>query len=96
MADVIKVSSDGLHALAARYDFAAAAVVTTPPACGPLNQATAAAVAAGYEAIGAAGAVLAGRATATGSKVRTAATAYASTDEESAQDLAGVAAIIEV
>ncbi|MUL47948.1 hypothetical protein FZI85_11725 [Mycobacterium sp. CBMA293] len=96
MGDVLKVSSEGLHVLAARCDTAAAAVTTIPPAPGPMHQATAAAVAIGYEALSAAGVALAGRATATGAKVRTAAAGYTSIDEGSAQDLAAVAGTIEV
>ncbi|CAM5742398.1 hypothetical protein MAUB1S_01512 [Mycolicibacterium aubagnense] len=96
MGDVLKVSSEGLHVLAARCDTAAAAMTTTPPISGPMHQATAVAIAAGYVAISTAGAALAGRATGTGSKVRAAAAAYTGTDEGSAHDLAAVAGTIEV
>jgi hypothetical protein len=65
--EILRVSSDGLEALAGRCDTAATAVITTPPIGGPLHHATAAAVAAGYEAVSAVGAALAGRATAIGS-----------------------------
>ncbi|MUL76461.1 type VII secretion target [Mycolicibacterium sp. CBMA 226] len=89
MAGSIKVDDDGLNTLAGQCDTAATTLAGAPrPATGgSLHQATTAAVEHGYVLIQAASGALAGRATSTGTKLRTAATAYASTDEASGQQI---------
>lgn len=96
MGELVRISSDGLRALATQCDTAAAALTTTSPATGPMHQATAVAVAAGHEAVEAVGAALAARATSFGYKVRTADGVYRTADADSGQNLGAVAATIEV
>lgn len=87
MADAIKVDAAGLHAHAAVCDTASAALTTaaTPAATGTVHQPTTAAVTHGNALVQAAATTLAGRATSTGDKLRTAAGNYATTDGGSAE-----------
>ncbi|MHA7663723.1 type VII secretion target [Mycolicibacterium sp. HS_4_1] len=89
MGGSIKVDSDGLNTLAGQCDTTATALTGAPrPATsGSLHQPTSAAVEHGYALIQAASQSLASRATSTGTKLRTAATAYASTDADSGQQI---------
>ncbi|CAM5681219.1 type VII secretion target [Mycolicibacterium aubagnense] len=89
MGGSIKVDGDGLNTLAGQCDTAAAALTGAPrpAAAGALHQATTAAVEHGHALVQAAAAALAGRATSTGTKLRTAATTYASTDAGSGQQI---------
>lgn len=95
MADAITVDAEGLHAHAAVCDTASTALTSAqaPTATGSVHQATTAAVTQGNALVQAAAATLAGRATATGDKLRTAAGNYTTTDGGSAQP---ISATIEV
>ena len=92
MGGSIKVDSDGLNTLAGWCDTVATALAGAPrPAtAGSLHQATTAAVEHGYALAQATAGLLAGRATSTGTKLRSAATAYTSTDEGSGQQIRAI------
>lgn len=87
MVDAIKVDAEGLHAHAAVCDTASAALTSAqaPTAVGAVHQPTTAAVTHGNALVQAAAATLAGRATSTGDKLRSAAGGYTATDGGSAQ-----------
>lgn len=89
MADAIRVDAAGLQAHAAVCDTASAALTTVqaPTAAGAVHQATTAAVTRGNALVQAAAAILAGRATSTGDKLRSAAGNYSTTDGGSAQTI---------
>ncbi|OHU52352.1 hypothetical protein BKG82_19005 [Mycobacteroides chelonae] len=92
------VDPDGLRALAALCGDVADALTDaqTAPTAGPAGQGTAAAVAAGHDAVNTAAAALAARATSTGYKLRTADGVYRTTDAESGHNLAAIDRSIEV
>lgn len=85
----LDVCGDGLQALAGQCSLDASRLASRviAGAAGPPTQATAAAVASAYVAIGATAAALSGRVYATGDQLITAATQYVNTDETSAQRL---------
>lgn len=88
MGEHIQVDSEGLLSHASMCDTAAMAIpVPAPPAAGHLTQATAAAVARGHALTNTVAAQLSGRATATGTTLRTAAGAYVCTDGGNAQSI---------
>lgn len=88
MGEHVAVDSAGLLSHASACDSAASTIpVPTPPAGGHLAQATTAAVAQGHALIDAAAVQLSERITATGTKLRTAAEGYASTDSGNAQSI---------
>jgi hypothetical protein len=96
--DSIEVDGAGLHAVAALCDTAASTLTPTAGGTvpGPAHQATSTAVTAGYRALDAAARALSGRASATGSTMRTAAGAYTDTDDQSAQKLSALGRTFEV
>lgn len=88
MGERLRVSSDGLLSHAGVCDTAASTLpVPAPPAAGHLTQATTAAVARGHALIDAVAARLSGRATTTGTTLRTAAGVYVTTDDGNAQSI---------
>lgn len=93
----VKVSDEGLLALASQCDATAAALTrgATPSLAGLPNQATVAAVRRGQGLINTTAEVLASRLTATGRKLRSAATSYTSTDGGAADQIAGAARSID-
>lgn len=88
MGEHITVDSEGLLSHAGVCDSAASTMpVPTPPAGGHPTQATTAAVAHGHALIDTVAAQLSGRATATGTTLRTAAGMYSGTDSGNAQSI---------
>ena len=98
MGEAIRVDGDGLRALAAQCDTAAAALTgaATASRAGPPFQATAAAVSQGHILIHSVAAALAVRATGTGTALRASSTAYTVTDNGSAHQIAAVGQSVEV
>jgi hypothetical protein len=90
--DAIQVDGGGLIRLASQCDAAAAALTrsATPSLAGLPVQATVTAVGHGHGLVEAAATVLAARITATGTKLRLAATSYTSTDGGSADQIGAV------
>ena len=88
MGEIVRVSSDGLLSHAGACDAAAATLpVPVPPAAGHLTQPTTVAVVRGHALVDAVAAHLSGRATSTGTTLRTAAGEYGTTDSENAQSI---------
>ncbi len=87
MADGMKVDAEALRTHAATCDSAAAFLTGTasPASAGSVHQATTAAVAQGNALVQAAAAILAGRATSTGERLRGGAGDYTAADAGSAQ-----------
>jgi hypothetical protein len=92
VADVLRVSNEGLQVLAAHCDAISAglAAAAPVPSVGPLTQATSGAVGAAYAALDGAITVLAGRTQATAVKAALAGTEFAASDGASAQVVAAV------
>jgi hypothetical protein len=92
VADVLRVSNEGLQLLAAHCDAVSAglAAATPLPSFGPPIQATSGAVGAVYAALDGAITVLAGRTQATAVKAALAGTEFAASDGAGAQAVAAV------
>lgn len=97
MGDQVKVSDEGLYALADQCDATAAALTggANPSPVGLPRQATTTAVRQGYSLVEVTATVLASRLTATATKLRSAATAYTSTDGGAANRIAGISQSVE-
>jgi hypothetical protein len=96
--DVLRVCSGGLEALAAQCLTQAVAVQggALTPATGPPSQATSAAVASGYAAIGTTAGVLAARIQATGTKLGESAREFAAQEASSTHQIAAVSQPVEL
>ncbi|QZH65417.1 type VII secretion target [Mycolicibacterium farcinogenes] len=97
MGDQVKVSGEGLHALADQCDATAAALTgnINPSSGGLPRQATTTAVQQGSSLVEIAATVLATRVTETAKKLRVSAAAYASTDDGAANRIAGTGHSVE-
>ncbi|MFV8053902.1 type VII secretion target [Mycobacterium sp. 48b] len=97
MGDQVKVSAEGLHALADQCDATAAALTGSinPSSGGLPRQATTTAVQQGSSLVEVTAAVLASRVTETAKKLRTAATSYTSTDDGAANRIAATGQSVE-
>jgi hypothetical protein len=96
VADVLRVSNEGLQILAAHCDEVSAGLVaaTPSPSVGRPNQATSGAVGTCYAALDGVITVLAGRAQTSAIKVAAAGTEFAGTDSAGAQQVAGIGASV--
>lgn len=97
MGDQVRVSDEGLNALAEQCDAAAAALTggANPSLAGLPDQATTTAVRHGHGLVEVTATVLASRVTATATKLRSAATAYTSTDDGAANRIAASSQSVE-
>ncbi|MEE6164429.1 MULTISPECIES: type VII secretion target [unclassified Mycolicibacterium] len=98
MANNLEVDTTDLQQLAGAHDTAATTLVGSPAPSltGSPLWATTSAVKTGHSLVTAAATTLANRSRATGAKVRTASGSYASTDEDSAEQVAEVGQTMQV
>jgi hypothetical protein len=96
--DGVRVSNEGLQALAAECATVSAQLAdgSPSPATGPISQATSTAVAGGYAALRAVASVLATRVQATGLKLSTAGIGYTASDDDASRRLAALGQSLEV
>jgi hypothetical protein len=96
VADVLRVSNEGLQILAAHCDEVSAGLVAATPSLsvGLPNQATSGAVGTCYAAVDGVITVLAGRAQTSAFKITAAGKEFAVTDSAGAQQVAGIGASV--
>ena len=98
MGDTAEVDDAALRQLARAHDTAATTLTATPapPSVGSPVWATTSAVSNGYSLVTAVTTTLANRSSTTGTKIHTASGSYTSTDEGSAERIAGIGQTVQV